>query len=164
MILKNSTKMPVLFIGHGSPMNAVAENDYTRSLNALQKELPVPQAILMISAHWMTKNSCVTHMQQPKTIHDFYGFPAELFSIQYPAKGSPQLAEALANHISDPRIEFDDTEWGMNLPIGKQSHPSWDHYYPLLYILGASDPQDSLNFIYEEIQNASISMRSFVLG
>jgi 4,5-DOPA dioxygenase extradiol len=253
--------MPVLFIGHGSPMNALANNDYTHALETLKTSIETPKAILMISAHWMTEGSWVTRMEHPKTIHDFGGFPKALFDIQYPAPGMPSLADMIIKTISSPHIDADENEWGLdhgtwsvlrhlypdaNIPvlqlsmdmtkpaeyhyeIGKQlkffrnqgvliigsgnivhnlrqidwdenakafdwavefdqwvkekavSHdfnslvsefskskigqlsvPTPDHYYPLLYILGAVDKEDKLSFPYEGMQNASISMRSFM--
>ena len=251
-------RTPVFFIGHGSPMNALAENEFTRSLQRMKALCPSPQVILCISAHWMTEGSWVTHMEKPKTIHDFYGFPQELFDVQYPAPGHPQMAEKIAAQIKD--IHLDDEMWGLdhgtwsvlkhiypeaNIPVmqlsmymskpvayhfelgeklralrdqgvliigsgdivhnlrkiswqadaepfdwalefdewvkerikqrdfdplvhsftasdaGKLSVPTPDHYYPLLYVLGASDNNDNLHFEFEGIQNASISMTSF---
>lgn len=121
------SKLPVLFLGHGSPMNAIAENDFTRALNLLGKELPRPQAILCISAHWMTEGSWITHMPQPKTIHDFYGFPQPLFDVQYPAPGAPEIAEKIQKLITDPGIQLDDEMWGLD-------HGTWSvlkHMYPI---------------------------------
>lgn len=256
-------RMPTLFLGHGSPMNALEQNDFTRSLSKLANELPKPKAILCISAHWMTSGTWVTHMKNPKTIHDFYGFPQELFNVQYAAPGSPELAELVASIISQPKIFSDEEKWGLDhgtwsvlrhmypkadipiiqlsldmtkpiefhLALGKQLSPlrdqgilivgsgnvvhnlrmiSWnenanphpwatefdqwikekinardfdavvfeatksqagqlsiptpDHYYPLLYILGASTPSDPIEYVYEGIQNAAISMRSIRFG
>jgi 4,5-DOPA dioxygenase extradiol len=256
-------RMPTLFLGHGSPMNALEQNDFTRSLVKLATELPKPKAILCISAHWMTSGTWVTHMKKPKTIHDFYGFPQELFNVQYAAPGSPELAELVASTISQPKIFSDEEKWGLDhgtwsvlrhmhpkadipiiqlsldmtkpiefhLALGKQLSPlrdlgilivgsgnvvhnlrmiSWnenanphpwatefdqwikekinardfnavvfeatksqagqlsiptpDHYYPLLYILGASTPSDPIEYVYEGIQNAAISMRSIRFG
>lgn len=258
-----ATQMPVLFIGHGSPMNAIADNAYTRSLNELGKRLQRPKAILCVSAHWMSEGSWITHMKSPRTIHDFYGFPQELFEIQYPAPSDPQIAEAIQAQISDPKIQLDNEMWGfdhgtwsvlrhmypnadvpvlqlsiymeqppayhfklgqqlkalrdqgiliigsgnivhnlrkirweqdaepfdwaiefdqwvkqkleardfeavvndaMNSELGKLSHPTPDHWYPFIYTLGAADKSDNLEFAYDEIQNASISMRSVILG
>jgi len=260
----NTSRMPVLFLGHGSPMNAIESNDYTRSQSSLGKTLPRPQAILMISAHWMTRGATyVTHMAKPETIHDFGGFPQALFDVQYPAPGSPGLAEKILTLVADPKIVADDDQWGLDhgtwsvlkhiypaadIPVvqlsldmtrpaefhfelGKKLKPlrdqgimimasgnivhnlriiSWDekakplswsvefdewvktqidhrdfkalvfdatktevgrlsiptpeHYYPLLYILGASDINDEVSHIIEGIQNASISMRSVMFG
>lgn len=256
--MSNNKKMPILFLGHGSPMNAVKDNSFTRTLSRLGRELARPKAILCISAHWMTEGSWVSAMEKPKTIHDFYGFPQELFDIQYPAPGSPRLAKSIQNEILDPKVQLDHEMWGLDhgtwavlrhmypecdIPVmqlslymaqppeyhlklgkelaklrsqgiliigsgnivhnlrkldwsedaaaydwalefdhwakekllkrdfksltskfldfeaGKLAVPSMDHYYPLLYILGASSTNDELEFTYEGIQNASISMR-----
>ncbi|MBY0472232.1 4,5-DOPA dioxygenase extradiol [bacterium] len=256
--------MPVLFIGHGSPMNAVETNSFTQTLGNLGKKLPKPDAIVCVSAHWMTDGIWVTHMAKPRTIHDFYGFPKELFEIQYPAPGSPKTAELIKSLVRNPSITWDDQKWGLdhgtwsvlkhlypnadiptiqlsicmkesgeyhyqigeqlkklrdqgvlilgsgnivhNLRVinfddenakpfdwatefdewskkkllardhhalctefnstsaGKMSVPTVDHYYPLLPILGASDPQDAVSFEYEGMQNASISMRAVGFG
>ncbi|MBL7542525.1 MAG: 4,5-DOPA dioxygenase extradiol [Bdellovibrionaceae bacterium] len=255
--------MPVLFIGHGSPMNAIETNPYTKMLNTLGKKLPTPKAILVISAHWMTRGTFVTEMQNPKTIHDFYGFPQELFNVQYPAPGSPETARLVKDAVQEPKVIGDHNQWGLDhgtwavlrhmypeagipvlqlsldlsqppdyhVKIGRQlmrlrdqgvlilgsgnlvhnlrqikweanakpfdwavefdewikqkisdrdfsaafndfhqtragqlSVPSLDHYLPLHYILGATDSKDELKFEYEEMQNGSISMRSFRFG
>lgn len=260
---QKSERMPLLFIGHGSPMNAIDTNAYTKNLNLLGQNLPRPQVILVVSAHWMTKGTWVTEMSRPKTIHDFYGFPQALFDVQYPAPGSPEVAKFLQNTIAYPQIQGDLSDWGLDhgtwavlrhmypnadIPVlqlsldlnqppeyhiklgeqlsalrdrgvlilgsgnlvhnlrtirwepnapaydwaiefddwlkqkllrrdfsavlndfhkteaGKLSIPSMDHYYPLHYILGASDKKDQLKFEYEEMQNGSISMRSFSLS
>lgn len=250
-------KAPVIFLGHGSPTNASADNAFTRKLKDLRALYPNPRAVLCVSAHWMTEGTWVTAMEQPQTIHDFYGFPDELFQIQYPAPGSPEVAELVARTA---KVNLDKEMWGLdhgtwavlrhvfpeaNIPVlqlsvymsqpaeyhyelgkrlrplreqgilivgsgnivhnlkqikweekapaypwakefdlwvrdqiatrefdtllkhatrdeaGKLSIPSPDHWYPLLYVLGASEDGDSLHVEYEEIQNASISMRSF---
>ena len=259
----STARMPMLFIGHGSPMNAIEENPYSRALTRLGAELPKPRAILVISAHWMTKGTWVTEMDRPKTIHDFSGFPTALSEIQYPAPGSPELAQMLRRNVSNPLVQGDLEDWGLDhgtwavlrhmypvadIPVvqlsldlsreaeyhfniglqlsvlrdqgvlilgsgnlvhnlrqirwntdaqpyewaiefddwvkkklqnrdfkavlsdfnstaaGRLSVPSMDHYYPLAYILGAANDQDELKFEYEELQNGSISMRSFRLG
>jgi 4,5-DOPA dioxygenase extradiol len=250
-------RTPVYFIGHGSPMNALEQNEFTRSLNGMRKLFPKPKAVLCISAHWMTEGSWVTAMAKPKTIHDFYGFPKELFEVQYPAPGDPELAALICDQISDVHPESE--TWGLDhgtwsvvrhifpdadVPIiqlsldmerpaeyhfklgqklrflraegvliigsgnvvhnlrtmnwttnvdpfewaseydawirekllardfksltfnfrdsdsGKLSVPTPEHYYPLLYSIGASDDSDEIEFIFEEIHNASISMRT----
>lgn len=259
----NPERMPVLFIGHGSPMNAVANNPYTQTLNRLALRIPKPKAILVISAHWMTNGTWVTQMPQPKTIHDFSGFPKELFDIQYPAPGSPEIAKFIQETILTTKIYGDQDQWGLDhgtwsvlrhiypkaeIPVlqlsldmnrsneehiqlgqeliklrdhgilivgsgnlvhnlrkiswepnakpfdwaiemdewlklkllsgdysavlndfhkteaGKLSIPTLEHYLPLHYVLGAADAKDKLVFEFEEIQNGSISMRSFSLG
>lgn len=256
-------RMPLLFIGHGSPMNAIETNSYTKALQVLAAKLPKPRAILVVSAHWMTEGTWVTEMATPKTIHDFYGFPQELFNVQYPAPGSPEVAQLVRDSISNPKINPDLKDWGLdhgawavlrhmfpkadvpslqlslnikqppeyhsqlgaqlsqlrdkgvlilgsgnlvhNLRMirwqpganafdwaiefdswikkkllerdfkavmndfhkteaGRLSVPTMDHYYPVHYILGAADEKDKLQFEYEEMQNGSISMRSFSLG
>lgn len=254
-----SKKAPVIFIGHGSPMNAIQTNDFTKSLEGLRSLFPNPLAILCISAHWMTEGSWVTAMPNPKTIHDFYGFPQPLFDVQYPAPGSPAIAEMISELCLDPKIHKDNEMWGLDhgtwsvlrhifpeadIPVlqlslhmektaeyhyklgqqlktlrekgilivgsgnivhnlrvikwepnpepyewaiefdqwskekllagdhkafindylksyaGKLSVPTNEHYYPLLYTLGASDENDQMKFEFEGIHNGSISMRT----
>jgi len=258
-----SKKLPTLFLGHGSPMNALEKNNFTKALNRLGEEIERPEAILIISAHWMSEGTWITHMEKPKTIHDFYGFPKALFDIQYPAPGSPDIAEAIQKEIHQTKIHLDSEAWGLDhgtwsvlrhmypkadIPVmqlslymgqpaeyhfklgqelaklrekgililgsgnivhnlrtikweenataypwamefdewmkdkiskrdfkavqddflkieaGRLSVPTMDHYYPLLYILGASNNQDELKFEYEEIQNGSISLRCLSFG
>jgi 4,5-DOPA dioxygenase extradiol len=244
-------------------MNAIADNAYTQTLSRLGLELLVdpPRAVLVVSAHWMTRGTFVTHMKTPRTIHDFGGFPRELFEVQYPAPGSPATADLIRTTI--PNVIADESEWGLdhgtwsvlrhlvphaNIPVlqlslslydspeyhlkigeqlkdlrekgvlilgsgnlvhnlrkirwesdakpydwavefdrwiadrierrdvnaivkdalsseaGKLSAPTPEHFLPLYYVLGASDSKDELKTEYEEMQNASISMRSFSLG
>jgi 4,5-DOPA dioxygenase extradiol len=258
-----SQTMPVIFLGHGSPMNAVAKNKFTQTLEAFGKTLSVPKAILMVSAHWMTQGTWVTGMAQPKTIHDFSGFPEDLYQIQYPAPGSPLLAQQISVETIDPQIGVDPDQWGLDhgawsvllhvfpqaqVPVvqlsldmtkpaefhfelgqklkflreqgvmvigsgnvvhnlrkiqweedapavawatefdewvkekitardftaltqdarksdaGLLSVPTTEHYLPLLYVLGAADSKDPIKFIFEGIQNASISMMSIQFG
>src|SRR5579863_6849607 len=90
--------MPVLFVGHGSPMNAIEHNAYTKALEGLSASLPRPKAVCVVSAHWVTSGAQVVTSEHPKTIHDFYGFPEPLYEVQYPAPGAPQLAEKLAEN------------------------------------------------------------------
>lgn len=105
--------MPILFIGHGTPMNAIEVNEFTNTWVDLSHSLPAPTAIVCISAHWETRGTFVTINEKPKTIHDFYGFPKELYQQEYPALGAPQLAEGIINEIKDPIIESSN-EWGLD--------------------------------------------------
>ena len=97
MITNKEERMPVVFIGHGSPMNAIEENSYTRSLEELGRKMPKPEAVLVISAHWLTKGTWVCCVRRPETIHDFYGFPDELYRIDYAAPGAPAHAKILSH-------------------------------------------------------------------
>jgi 4,5-DOPA dioxygenase extradiol len=259
----DNVKMPVLFIGHGNPMNAIYNNPFTQSLASEGKTLKKlnPAAILVVSAHWLSYGTRVSISLKPQTIHDFAGFPEELFQIQYPAPGAPDLAVYTKSLITFTSVEEDD-KWGLDhgswsilkhmfpladipvfqLSIDYKKPPRWhfdlanelktlreknvliissgnivhnlymvdfsdtakpfpwaiefdelvktrlnnkdfdslidyknlgnpylavpnnDHYLPLMYTLGLVDKNEELNFIYEEIQNATISMRSFKIG
>lgn len=252
-------KMPAMFIGHGSPMNALAKNDYSKFLNQTGRRIPKPKAILAVSAHWETHGTQVLNAIQPKTIHDFGGFPDELFKIQYPAKGAPEVSSRVAELLKTDNAQLT-AEWGLDhgtwsvlvhlypaaeipvlqlslnrklklrehyelaqkliplrnegvlilgsgnithnlralnwdsnskafawalqfdemikkaiiekdLPclfneisadqsLWNQALPTLEHYLPLLYILGAAEASESPKFIYEEMQMASLSMRS----
>src|SRR6185437_8465679 len=111
--LTPSGRMPVLFIGHGNPMNAIEDNVYHKSWEQLGKALPRPQAILSISAHWVTEGTGVTAMPHPRTIHDFSGFPPELFAQQYPAPGTPELARLTQQLITQSHVHADEL-WGLD--------------------------------------------------
>jgi 4,5-DOPA dioxygenase extradiol len=261
-LIKNVT-MPVLFIGHGNPMNAIYNNPFTQSLASEGESLKKlqPAAILVISAHWLSNGTNVSVTPNPATIHDFSGFPEELFHVQYPAPGAPELAIKTKNLITSVMVT-EDNKWGLDhgawsilkhmfpladipvfqLSIDYKKPPQWhfdlakelkplrkkgvliigsgnivhnlymvdfsesakpfswaiefdelvksrllnkdfdalinykdignsylavpsnDHYLPLMYTLGLVDKDESLIFIYEEIQNATISMRSFKIG
>lgn len=120
-----SDRMPVLFLGHGSPMNAIEENEFVAGFRNVAKSLPTPSAILCVSAHWFTQGTKVTAMEMPKTIHDFYGFSQELFQVQYPAPGAPSLAKETAQILSPTLVELDE-KWGLD-------HGAWSvikHLYP----------------------------------
>lgn len=106
-------RMPVLFLGHGNPMNALSDNSFTQGFQQMAKTLPKPGAILCISAHWETKGTFVTAMQKPETIHDFGGFPQALFDVQYPAPGSPELALETQKLITSTAIGLSN-EWGLD--------------------------------------------------
>ena len=119
-------KMPVLFLGHGNPMNAIGENEFVDGFRQLGQSIPKPIAILCISAHWETKGTQVTAMLKPKTIHDFGGFPKALYEVQYPAPGDPVLAADTQETVSSTFVGFD-YAWGLD-------HGAWSvikHLYPL---------------------------------
>jgi len=255
-----ASRMPALFIGHGSPMNAVEDNEFSRAWSKAGRSLPRPKAILCISAHWETKGTQVTAMEKPKTIYDFYGFPPELYAVQYPAAGSPNLARRIQELVKPVEV-VQDLSWGLDhgawsvlcrlfpqadVPvvqlsldrsISPQAHydlgqqlgalrkegilivgsgnvvhnlgriawedtaldwanefddavRNWilagdhealiryqaqgplaalainsaEHYKPLLYVLGAARPGESVHFFVEKVTLGSISMRSFKVG
>jgi 4,5-DOPA dioxygenase extradiol len=121
----STAQMPVLFLGHGTPMNAIEENEFVKGFRSIQKTIPIPKAILCISAHWETKGTYLTAMDKPPTIHDFGGFPAELFNVQYPAPGDPELAGDIQKMTTKTEVCLD-FNWGLD-------HGAWSvikHLYP----------------------------------
>lgn len=117
--------MPVLFIGHGSPMNGIEDNEFSRSWKEMAKHIPTPAAVLVISAHWLSRGTRITAMDFPRTIHDFGGFPDELFQVQYNAPGNPALAQETASLFTCTPVELDH-DWGLD-------HGAWTvvrHMYP----------------------------------
>ena len=261
--LGTSSTMPVLFVGHGNPMNAIADNAFTKKLGTWGSSFQdKPKAILVISAHWLTQGTHVMVSPKPRTIHDFGGFPQALYQIQYPVDGSPSFANETKQIVTSTQVIADD-QWGLDhgawtvlkhmfpkadIPVyqlsidyakppayhynlakelkslrkkgvliigsgnivhnlyqidfdekakpydwavefdetvkkqlqnkdfeslinysslGNAAHlsiPTNDHYLPMLYSLGLTDKSESLTFTFEEIQNASISMRCFQVG
>jgi len=261
--LNKNVRMPVLFIGHGNPMNAIYNNPFTKTLASVGESLKKlnPAAILVVSAHWLSNGTRVTVSPNPPTIHDFGGFPDELFQVQYPATGAPELAVFTKNLITSTPVS-EDNKWGLDhgawsilkhmfpladipvfqLSLDYKQPPQWhfdlgnelkplrekgviiigsgnivhnlymvdfsetvkafpwaiefdenvktkllnkdfnalidyknlgnsylavpsnDHYLPMMYSLGLAYNNEELKFIYEEIQNATISMRAFKIG
>ncbi len=122
---EESYRMPILFIGHGSPMNGIEDNEFSQRWKKMGEEIPTPKAVLVISAHWLTHGTHITAMEHPKTIHDFGGFPKALFDVQYPAPGNPQLALETKNIITTTNVGLDH-DWGLD-------HGTWTvvrHMYP----------------------------------
>ncbi|PHM29001.1 4,5-DOPA dioxygenase extradiol [Xenorhabdus budapestensis] len=141
-------RIPALFIGHGSPVNAIEDNCYSRAWFGLGQKLPRPRAILVISAHWYTNGTAVTAMARPRTIHDFGNFPRELHEKQYPAKGFPELAVLVQDILEPIEVETDFEEWGLD-------HGTWgilakmypDADIPVIQL--SIDRNQSASFYYE---------------
>ncbi len=138
--LAPSPRMPVMFIGHGNPMNAIEDNEFSRSWQAMGKSLPRPQAILSVSAHWLTDTTQVTAMAHPKTIHDFGGFPKKLFEAQYPAPGSPEFAKLTQKLVTSSHVQTDES-WGLD-------HGTWSVLLPMYP--AADIPVFQLGIVYNQ--------------
>ena len=153
--------MPALFMGHGSPMNGIEDNEFSKTWSELGKLLPVPKAVIVISAHWLTKGTGITAMEFPKTIHDFGGFPEALYKVQYPAKGSPDLAEQTKKLVRMTNVHLDH-DWGLD-------HGAWTvvrHMYPDAHIpvLQLSiDYSKDMRFHYELAKELAALRRKGIL-
>lgn len=159
--MSSTERMPALFLGHGSPMNAIEENEFTAGFRKVAAEIPRPAAILCISAHWETQGTFVTAMENPRTIHDFGGFPKALFDVQYPAPGSPELAKETKSLLAKTEVGLDD-KWGLD-------HGAWSvikHLYPdadVPVIQMSLDYRQTAQWHYELAKELSILRRKGVL-
>src|SRR5947207_3402510 len=161
-----SARLPALFLGHGSPLNALRANPWTRAWSALGAALPRPRAVLAVSAHWYVPATAVTAMATPRTIHDFGGFPRELYEVRYPAPGEATLAARVQQLRA--RLEAGEhaplIDYGV---VGKDallSVPTPEHYLPLLYVLGASVAGEPVTFPVEGMDGGSVSMLAVRFG
>ncbi len=147
---KATEKFPVFFFGHGSPMNAIEENKYVEGWRKAIAHLDEPQAILCISAHWLTRGTKVTAMEAPRTIHDFGGFPKELFDVQYNAKGNPELAKHVAQHLNLAADSLDEA-WGLD-------HGTWSVLKQIFPLANVPVLQLSLDFSLSHEQHLAMGM------
>jgi aromatic ring-opening dioxygenase catalytic subunit (LigB family) len=165
--------MPVVFIEHGSPMNGIEDNEFSKKWRELSKEIPIPNAVLLISAHWFTKGTSITAMNFPKTIHDFGGLPEALYQVQYPSPGNPNLAKETASMIHTNHVKLDH-DWGLDHQplihydqLGKEAMlaiPTPKHYLPLLYTSGLQGKDQSVAFFNDKPVGGFLTMTSVKIG
>ncbi len=141
--------MPAMFVGHGNPMNAITENYYSKKWRSIGSQLPAPKAILCVSAHWQTRGTSVTYMEKPKTIHDFGGFPQELFDAQYPAPGSPIFAQKAIDALKAVHVSKD-MEWGLD-------HGCWSVLKPMFPQANIPTFQLSLDYNLSPAQHFALA-------
>lgn len=159
--LGSSQRMPLMFVGHGNPMNAIEDNEFASGWREAGKELPKPKAILCVSAHWETRGTFVTAMEKPKTIHDFYGFPPELFTVDYPAPGNRALAEQMKETVKQAIVELDNN-WGLDhgcWSVVRRMYPDAD--VPVLQL--SLDPYQSPDWHYNLAKDLAFLRRKGVL-
>ncbi len=145
----DNIRMPAFFLGHGSPMNAIEDNEFSLAWQEAARHIPTPKAILCISAHWETLRTQVTAMQAPRTIHDFYGFPQPLFEKQYPAPGSPELAARVANLLGKDKVLLDQA-WGLD-------HGAWS-------VLGRMYPEAGVPVVQLSLDRSIDTAGHYQLG
>lgn len=143
------SRMPVLFLGHGSPMNAIEDNAWSRGWREIAERLPRPDAVLMVSAHWETRGLAVTASERPETIHDFGGFPQALFDAQYPAPGSPKLASRVAELLAPEPVRLD-PERGLD-------HGAWS-------VLGPMYPEADVPVVQLSLDRTKTAREHYELG
>jgi 4,5-DOPA dioxygenase extradiol len=160
-LTEEDVEMPALFIGHGSPMNAIEDNEFTSTWKSMGKTMTKPKAILCVSAHWETRGTFVTAMEKPETIHDFGGFPKALFDVEYPAKGSKWLAEEARNSVTSTEVQLTE-HWGLDhgsWSVLKQLYPDAD--VPVIQL--SLDATKDAQYHYDLAQQLAVLRKKGVL-